>query len=191
MPAGSSFTTSPNLIDITPGKLMYEQDPNNAKRAFYQYDGSQQNVNYPSVPETGEGGGPMPFPNGVYDGVIVRTPWLRSSDQSDRFPGLEGEFVSGVPQPTEMGKITDGASNTMVVAEKYVRADLYQLGSSSDDTCEYYERGLLAPGVDYDAPPAYLNTPLDVLDPDGYVSLPSRPGLGYDINWEYIEANRA
>ena len=27
------------------------------------------------------------------------------------------------------------------------------------------------------------------LDPDGYVPLPTGPGLGYDINWDYINDN--
>jgi L-alanine-DL-glutamate epimerase-like enolase superfamily enzyme len=67
--------------------------------------------------------------------------------------------------------------------------NLHTLGASHEDVSEYYERGLLAPGVDYDAPPEYLTEPLDVLDPDGYVTLPTKPGLGYDINWAYIEAN--
>jgi L-alanine-DL-glutamate epimerase-like enolase superfamily enzyme len=96
------------------------------------------------------------------------------------------------------GGIT-AAKKTAIVCEAFgIRCEIHMsgignlhvLGSTSEDTCEYYERGLLAPGVDYDAPPAYLNTPLDVLDPDGYVSLPQHPGLGYDINWDYIAANR-
>ena len=64
--------------------------------------------------------------------------------------------------------------------------NLHIMGSTSEDTCEYYERGLLAPGVDYDAPLEYLNTPLDAMDTEGYVHLPQRPGLGYDLNWDYI-----
>ena len=29
----------------------------------------------------------------------------------------------------------------------------------------------------------------DFLDPDGYISMPTAPGLGYDIVWEYIKDN--
>ncbi|TDP01259.1 mandelate racemase family protein [Marinomonas balearica] len=55
--------------------------------------------------------------------------------------------------------------------------------------CEWYERGLLHPMCDYDKPPAYLHSLIDPMDGDGYVSLPKRPGLGEDINFEYIECN--
>jgi L-alanine-DL-glutamate epimerase-like enolase superfamily enzyme len=69
-------------------------------------------------------------------------------------------------------------------------ANLQILGSTSEDTCEYYERGLLAPGVDYETPPPYLNSLCDPMDSEGFVHLSQLPGLGYDINWDYIENNR-
>jgi L-alanine-DL-glutamate epimerase-like enolase superfamily enzyme len=53
----------------------------------------------------------------------------------------------------------------------------------------YYERGLLHPFVDYDAPPAWLNTPVDPMDDEGNVHISPEPGLGYDINWDYINRN--
>jgi L-alanine-DL-glutamate epimerase-like enolase superfamily enzyme len=28
------------------------------------------------------------------------------------------------------------------------------------------------------------------MDAEGYVHLPQAPGMGYEINWDYIEANR-
>ena len=34
-------------------------------------------------------------------------------------------------------------------------ANLQLLGSTSEDVCEYYERGLVAPGVDCNDPPPY------------------------------------
>jgi L-alanine-DL-glutamate epimerase-like enolase superfamily enzyme len=69
-------------------------------------------------------------------------------------------------------------------------ANLQVLGSSSEDVCEYYERGLLAPGVDYETPPPYLETIGDPMDEEGYVHLPQEPGMGYRINWDYIKENR-
>lgn len=68
--------------------------------------------------------------------------------------------------------------------------NLQILGATSEDVCEYYERGLLGPGVRYDRPPAYLEAPCDPLSPDGFVDLPRAPGLGYQIRWDYIEAHR-
>jgi prepilin-type N-terminal cleavage/methylation domain-containing protein len=59
----------------------------------------------------------------VYDGVIVRTVWNR----------LTKGFLTGSPGPTKFAKITDGASKTFLVGEKYVRGDLYGGGGWSDD----------------------------------------------------------
>jgi L-alanine-DL-glutamate epimerase-like enolase superfamily enzyme len=69
-------------------------------------------------------------------------------------------------------------------------ANLQILGSTSEDVCEYYERGLLAPGVDYETPPPYLEAICDPMDAEGYVHLPQEPGMGYRILWDYIEENR-
>ncbi|VDR25901.1 L-Ala-D/L-Glu epimerase [Raoultella terrigena] len=55
--------------------------------------------------------------------------------------------------------------------------------------CRWYERGLLHPFLDYDAPAAYLNSIVDPMDEQGFVHLSQRPGLGEDINFAYIEAN--
>jgi L-alanine-DL-glutamate epimerase-like enolase superfamily enzyme len=50
----------------------------------------------------------------------------------------------------------------------------------------YYERGLLHPFVDYDAPPTWLNESVDPMDTQGYVHVSEKPGLGMDINFDYI-----
>ena len=68
--------------------------------------------------------------------------------------------------------------------------NLQMLGASSEDVCEYYERGLLAPGVDYETPQPYLEEICDPMDAEGYVHVPQEPGMGYKIIWDYIEENR-
>jgi len=55
--------------------------------------------------------------------------------------------------------------------------------------CDWYERGLLHPFLDYDEAPAYLKGIVDPMDGEGFVAMPSRPGLGEDIDFDYIEAN--
>lgn len=96
------------------------------------------------------------------------------------------------------GGIT-GCKKAVSVAEAYgVKCEMHMagfgnlqiLGATSADTCEYYERGLEAPGVDYDAVPPYLEELCDPLDADGYVRIPQEPGMGYKIVWDYIEENR-
>ena len=64
------------------------------------------------------------------------------------------------------------------------------LGAAPEATCLYYERGLLRPGLDdaYAAP--YLTNIPDPMDDDGNVIISQQPGLGLDLNWEYIDANR-
>ena len=51
----------------------------------------------------------------------------------------------------------------------------------------WYERGLLHPFIDYDEVPGYLNSIIDPMDSDGNIPMPDRPGLGEDINFEYID----
>ncbi len=96
------------------------------------------------------------------------------------------------------GGIT-GAVKTAALCEAHgVRCEIHMsgfgnlqvLGATSEDVCEYYERGLLAPGVDYDHSPPYLEQPSDPMDAQGFVTVPTDPGLGYRLNWDYIEDHR-
>ena len=54
---------------------------------------------------------------------------------------------------------------------------------------EYYERGLLHPFLDYEEPQPWLNALEDPMDGEGYVHVSPGPGLGQDINFDYIRAN--
>jgi L-alanine-DL-glutamate epimerase-like enolase superfamily enzyme len=115
--------------------------------------------------------------------VFTRADWVkRGASDISRIDVLRGGITA--------------ARKTAIVCEAFaVRCEIHMsgignlhvLGATSEDTCEYYERGLLAPGVEYDASLPYLNESLDPMDDEGYVSLPSRPGLGYSFNWDYIE----
>jgi prepilin-type N-terminal cleavage/methylation domain-containing protein len=104
-------------INISPATLTYDM----VVSVFYK----------PGGPSMGMNMGPGPVENGVYDGVIVRSPWVRDSAQNLRTAEIEGKFVG--PGPVAISKITDGTSKTMMIAEKYIRYDLYPGGSPSDD----------------------------------------------------------
>jgi len=52
---------------------------------------------------------------------------------------------------------------------------------------EYYERGLLHPFLDYEKPAPWLKEIVDPMDEQGYVHIPQRPGLGLDIDFDYIK----
>ena len=68
--------------------------------------------------------------------------------------------------------------------------NLALLGSTSEETCEYYERGLLRHDENYDLlTPPYLLHPCDPMDSEGYVSIPQGVGLGMEIDWDYVNNN--
>jgi L-alanine-DL-glutamate epimerase-like enolase superfamily enzyme len=128
---------------------------------------------------------PILSPEIAAGGVFTRAEWiLRGASDMSRID-------------VNRGGIT-GARKTAIVCEAYgLRCEIHMagfgnlqvLGATSEDTSEYYEKGLLAPGVDYDAPHPYLRHTCDRIDPDGYITLPSAPGLGYEIVWDYVQDN--
>jgi L-alanine-DL-glutamate epimerase-like enolase superfamily enzyme len=57
--------------------------------------------------------------------------------------------------------------------------------------CEYYEVIVIHPPEQYDtAHASYGLTETIKIDAAGNVAAPTAPGLGYDIDWELINANR-
>lgn len=61
---------------------------------------------------------------------------------------------------------------------------------AANKNCRWYERGLLHPFLEYDDGFDYLKSLSDPMDKDGYVQVPDRPGLGEDIDFDFIENNR-
>ncbi|MBN1640844.1 MAG: enolase [Anaerolineae bacterium] len=129
---------------------------------------------------------PVLSPEIAAGSLYTRADWIRrdASDMS-RIDVLRGG-ITGVKKLT-------------AVCEAYgVRCEIHMsgfgnlqiLGATSEDTCAYYERGLLAPGIDYETPAPYLEAICDPLDADGMVRVPQDPGLGYRIVWDYIEEHR-
>jgi L-alanine-DL-glutamate epimerase-like enolase superfamily enzyme len=128
---------------------------------------------------------PILSPEIIAGGVYSRADWmLRGASDMSRIDVVRGGIT--------------GARKTAVVAEAYgIRCELHMagwgnlqvMGATSEDTSEYYEKGLLAPGVDYDKPHPYLKNNCDKIDSEGYVHLPQKPGMGYEIEWDYINDN--
>jgi L-alanine-DL-glutamate epimerase-like enolase superfamily enzyme len=54
---------------------------------------------------------------------------------------------------------------------------------------KYYERGMLHPLLDYETPKPWFSTIYDPMDQQGMVSIPQDPGLGWNLNMEYIQNN--
>ncbi len=129
---------------------------------------------------------PVLSPEIAAGSLYTRADWiLRDASDMTRIDVLRGGIT--------------GVKKMVSVAEAYgVRCEIHMsgfgnlqiLGATSEDTCEYYERGLLAPGVQYATPPPYLKSIADPMDDEGYVTVPQDPGMGYELDWDYIEAHR-
>jgi L-alanine-DL-glutamate epimerase-like enolase superfamily enzyme len=129
---------------------------------------------------------PILSPEIAAGSLYTRADWiLRDASDMSRIDVLRGGIT--------------GVKKMVSVCEAYgVRCEIHMagfgnlqiLGATSEDTCEYYERGLEAPGMDYESPPPYLEAICDPLDEEGYVHVPQGPGMGYRLNWDYIEDHR-
>ncbi len=96
----------------------------------------------------------------------------------------------------DVGGITP-AIKTMRMAEAFgmdcevhgnTAMNLHVVAASKN--CRWYERGLLHPFLEYDDGHDYLKSLSDPMDQDGFVHVPDRPGLGEDIDFDFIENNR-
>ena len=129
---------------------------------------------------------PILSPEIAAGSYFTRAEWIRrgASDMS-RIDVLRGG-ITGVK------KAVDVCEAFGVRCEIHMSGfgNLQILGATGEDTCEYYERGLEAPGIDYDRVLPYLQEICDPLDADGYVTVPQAPGLGYRLNWDYIREHR-
>ena len=162
------------------GRVLEELD-------FYWYEHPMPEYRVESyVKLCGELDIPVLSPEIAAGSLYTRADWIlrRASDMS-RIDVLRGGIT--------------GVKKTTAVCEAYgVKCEIHMSGfgnlqilaSTSEDVCEYYERGLVAPGVDCNDPPPYLKSICDPLDDEGYVTVPDEVGMGYEIIWEYIEENR-
>ncbi len=129
---------------------------------------------------------PILSPEIAAGSIYTRADWIhRGASDMSRIDVLRGG-ITGVK------KMTGICEAFGVKCEIHMSgfANLQLLGSTSEDVCEYYERGLLAPGVDYETSPPYLETLGDPMDAQGYVHLPKETGMGYRINWGYIKEHQ-
>jgi L-alanine-DL-glutamate epimerase-like enolase superfamily enzyme len=129
---------------------------------------------------------PVLAPEIAEGSIYTRADWiLRGASDMSRIDVLRG----GITGAKKMVSICEAFG---VKCEIHMSGfgNLQILGATSEDTCEYYERGLLAPSLNYETPPPYLEEMCDPMDNQGFVRIPQEPGLGYKIKWDYIEDNR-
>ena len=87
---------------------------------------------------------PILSPEIAAGGIYTRADWiLRGASDMSRIDVLRG----GITGVKKMVSICEAYG---VKCEIHMSgfADLQILGATSEDVCEYYERGLLAPGID-------------------------------------------
>jgi L-alanine-DL-glutamate epimerase-like enolase superfamily enzyme len=53
----------------------------------------------------------------------------------------------------------------------------------------YYERGMLHPLLDYETPKPWFKGLYDSMDKQGMVTIPQEPGLGWNLDMDYIQNN--
>lgn len=93
----------------------------------------------------------------------------------------------------DLGGIT-ATLKVCALAESFgMECEIHHAGPAALTVCAvarnvgWYERGLLHPFIDYEEKPEYLRRRPDELDQDGYVHMPQIPGVGFDIDFEYVE----
>ncbi|GAA3936752.1 enolase C-terminal domain-like protein [Microbacterium soli] len=97
--------------------------------------------------------------------------------------------------PQNAGGITSAIKSLHLAESLGMTCEIHGNGAPSlalvgaTHTSKWYERGLLHPHSDYDWLPPHLAGQVDPLDADGFVPLPEAPGLGVELDLEYIASH--
>ena len=97
---------------------------------------------------------PILSPEIIEGSIFSRADWiLRGASDMTRIDVLRG----GVTGVKKMAGIAEAYG---IKCEIHMSgyANLQLLGSTSEDVCEFYERGLVAPGIDCNDTPPYMNS---------------------------------
>jgi L-alanine-DL-glutamate epimerase-like enolase superfamily enzyme len=129
---------------------------------------------------------PICGPETVEGKMFSRADWIRAG-ACDIVRGGVGD-VGGLTPLMKIGHLAESFGMQMEVHGGGV-GNLHAMCALRPRVSRFYERGLLHPFIDYDAPPPWLNAPVDPMDSDGMVHVSQLPGLGYDVNWDFIRAN--
>jgi Protein of unknown function (DUF1559) len=109
--------------------------------------------------------------NALYDGVIVRCPWLWQ--RTDAASGKQiGRFLNQVTGLVKVADITDRTSKTFMIGEKYVRNDNYE-GSFGGSNKNSDDR-VWSDGYDADTMRSSCFTPISDGDSIGWDPVMSR-----------------
>lgn len=97
---------------------------------------------------------------------------------------------------SDVGGITPTMKTVHLAESFHLRTEIHGGGATNLQVLgamaipgEMYERGLLHPHVDFDAEKPWLKRVIDPVDSEGYVPIPQGPGLGEEIDWDFIKDN--
>ncbi|WP_020683363.1 mandelate racemase family protein [Marinobacterium rhizophilum] len=128
---------------------------------------------------------PVLGPETVAGKHYSRASWVKNASCDILRAGVAG--VGGIGPCLKVAHLADAFGMDCEVHGNGA-ANLAVVGAIKN--CRWYERGLLHPFLDYDEVPAYLNSLVDPMDTEGFVHLSQKPGLGEDINFDYIQEHR-
>lgn len=132
---------------------------------------------------------------------LIRTPIL----MLEHVRGIEAHADAVEGEATDFVRLDpdyDGVTGTMKIARMAegfgLDAELHGSGPvrrhmmAAMSNTNYYEMSLLHPKTGPFHPPVYTDYDdfLDSIDSDGYCEVPEGPGLGVEIDWDFVDAHR-
>jgi L-alanine-DL-glutamate epimerase-like enolase superfamily enzyme len=127
---------------------------------------------------------PICGPESVEGGLYTRAEWIARGAADIVRTGMEH---GGITQAMKTAHLCE-AFGMRLELHGGGAGTLHVLGAMAIPG-EFYERGLLHPHLDFDAQTPWLKRPIDPLDAEGYVPIPQGPGLGEEIEWDFIRDN--
>jgi L-alanine-DL-glutamate epimerase-like enolase superfamily enzyme len=128
---------------------------------------------------------PICGPESIGGGPVTRAEWILRGAADILRTGLEHGGITSIIKTAHLCE----AFGMRLELHGGGAGTLQALGAMAVPG-ELYEHGLLHPDLDYDAERPWLRTPADAIDADGNVLIPTAPGLGEELDWDYIEEHR-
>ncbi len=127
---------------------------------------------------------PICGPESIAGGLPSRAEWILRGAADILRTGVEHGGITGIVKTAHLCE----AFGMRLELHGGGAGTLQALGAMAIPG-EMYEHGLLHPLLDYDAERPWLSSPVDAVDADGGVRIPAGPGLGEDIDWDFIREN--
>jgi L-alanine-DL-glutamate epimerase-like enolase superfamily enzyme len=115
----------------------------------------------------------------------TRAEWIRANAADIGRAGVEDN--GGITNVIKTVHLYESFGMSVELHDSRI-GNLHVLGSMGIEG-KYYERGLLHPMIDYEKPMPWLKSIYDPMDTNGLVTIPPQSGLGWDLNWDYINDN--